>query len=111
MSDLFPPQGQFWNIPVEVEPYTGVPINETGVFTVTVNHPDSEARSFLGSLFGLTWERERRPCLYAGNREAGRADVVEEPNDSIIQGSYTDYRVSGAFATSFIFSQFEDSRC
>lgn len=78
---------------------------------MTVNHPDSEARSFLGYLFELTWERERRPCLYAGNRQAGVADVVEEPNDSIIEGSYTDYRVSGPFSTSFVFSQFEESRC
>ena len=60
----------------------------------------------------MTWEFEERPCLYVGNSQAGplgERDV--DPNDSVIEGSYMDYRVDSMFSSDFKFSHFEETRC
>ena len=41
------PPGQFWNIPISVEPYTGVTRDgSTNVYIVTVTPPNGEQRAF-----------------------------------------------------------------
>lgn len=37
-------------------------------------------------------------------------EVVSE-QDSVIEGSYKDYRLGGLFATQFIYSHFDDELC
>ena len=80
-------------------------------YTVTVNHPGSPPRSFVGIRYSVTWEFEKRPCIYVGNSQAGPIDEVDTPNDSVIEGEYTEYEVASMFATSFKYSHFEDNRC
>ena len=80
-------------------------------YVVTVNYPGSPPRSFVGLLSSVTWEFERRPCIYVGNSQAGPIQEVDAPNDSVIEGEYTDYEVDSMFATDFVYSHFEANRC
>ena len=78
---------------------------------VTVNYPGKEPRSFVGVLASVTWEFEKRPCIYVGNSQAGPIAEVVTPNDSVIEGEYTDYEVTSMFDTGFTYSHFETDRC
>jgi hypothetical protein len=105
--------GQFWNVPVTVEPYEGL-FNgavRSDDFIITVDHPSSEPRSFVGVWNEVTWEFEKRGCYYAGNKQAGELAEVAEPNDPVIEGEYSQYKVDSLFSTGFAFSHFSDSRC
>ena len=60
----------------------------------------------------MTWEFERRPCLYVGRSQAGPlAEEDVDPNDSVIQGTYRDYRVDSMFSSAFTFSHFDEDLC
>ena len=76
-----------------------------------MNYPGSTPRSFVGIASTVTWEFEKRPCLYVGNSQAGPLGEDVVPNDSVIEGVYGDYEVDSMFASNFTFSHFEDSRC
>ncbi len=108
-------EGQFWNVPISVEPFTGQTRDGNAAcdktFVVSVSHPDDTTRSFVACREPFTWDLQRVTCLYAGNRQGGSVYEFESPNDPVIQGTYMDYLVSDAFATSFRFSRFEDSMC
>ena len=80
-------------------------------YVVTVNYPNSPPRSFVGILSTVTWEFEKRPCIYVGNSQAGPISEVDSPNGSVIEGEYTDYEVASMFATDFTYSHFDESRC
>ena len=102
--------GQFWNVPVDVSIYTG-PLRAGSSkaysrYTISVAHPLSPARSFTGIKYNYTWEFDEGVCLYAGNRQAGPIYEVESPNDPVIEGSYTNYIMSDAFATDFAYTRF-----
>ena len=107
--------GQFWNIPINIERYTG-PLQD-GVFTndnyiVSINYPEQEPRRFLAMLDTPLWDKSRKGyCLYAGNSQGGKLVELESPNDSVIEGEYTDYMVSDSFAYEFSYSHFDDSEC
>ena len=107
--------GQFWNIPIDVFPYSGPykdPAEEGLRYVIQVSHPDSaEPRVFTGLFHDLTWEYEEGPCFYAGNRQGGTIMEIDDPNDPVIEGSYLDYRVATAFETDFKYSHFDKSRC
>ena len=105
--------GQFWNVPIDVVEYDGEFGGSTRAndYVVTVNYPNSPPRSFVGILSSVTWEFEKRPCIYVGNSQAGPIVEVDSPNDSVIEGEYTDYEVASMFATEFIYSHFDKSRC
>ena len=100
-------------MPVTVSSYTGLYGGEerTDDYIITVDHPQSEPRRFVGVKYSVTLEYERSVCYYAGNTQAGRLVEVSDPNDSVIEGDYTDYKVDSLFATDFRFSHFDGSRC
>ena len=50
------------------------------------------------------------PCYYVGSAQGGRTAEREE-NESVIEGRYTDYQVTGLFDDDFVYSQFERGRC
>ena len=58
----------------------------------------------------MTWEFEKRPCLYVGNSQASPLGKDVDPNDSAIEGTYGDYEVASMFASNFTFSHFEELR-
>ena len=80
-------------------------------YVVTVNYPGKQPRSFVGVMSSVTWEFEKRPCIYVGNSQAGPIAEVDTPNDSVIEGEYTDYEVASMFDTDFIYSHFDADRC
>lgn len=98
-----------------MEKYTGPTINDgEGIerYVITVTHPDaSRDRSFTGILYQYNWEFERSPCFYVGNQQGGPIYEVEEPNDSVIEGDYEDYRVGGLFETEYKYTRFENNLC
>ena len=82
-------------------------------YVITVRHPGSTPRSFVGIESSVTWELERRPCYFVGNGQAGRLVEVSppDPNDRVIEGKYSDYIVGSLFATDYTYSHFNDSMC
>jgi hypothetical protein len=105
--------GQFWNVPVSIAPFVG-----KDVFGNTLmNHymlnitTSDDRRSYVGMLAKYTWEIEEGPCLYVGDSQSFSIFEVEEPNDGVIQGIYTDYVVSDGFEDNFKFNVFEEGRC
>ena len=103
-------------MPVTISSYTGLIGGEqlSNDYVITVDHPNSPPRSFVGVKYNITWEYEARVCYYAGNRQAGDIyEVAGDPavNDPVIEGSYRDYKVDSLFATDFKYSHFNESRC
>ena len=108
--------GQFWNVPIQVEPYTGPVqegVNGDNYYVITTNHPDEPQRSFVGWLWPLTWEYKLEYCLYAGQNQAGPLyEILDDTvNSPVIFGEYTDYRLDTPYATNFSYSHFEESNC
>ena len=89
----------------------------TDDYLIKVSHPTlsdptlTNERSFVGIKGGVTWEFEKRPCLYVGNSQGGPIDEVVGPNDSVIEVEYTDYKVMDMFSTSYKYNKFEEGKC
>jgi len=99
-------------VPVELDEYTGdVPSDNLTYYRVKVTTANNDEREFVGHLYDTTWDFTPLPCVYAGNRNGGPVVEFEDPNDSVIEGKYTDYETSGLFSTQFRYSQFDTSRC
>ena len=79
--------------------------------TVTVQPPDSSVRQFLGDEYDRTWENEHRPCYYCGSSQGGASNVVSDPDDSVIEGNFKEYRTASINSTAFTHSQFDLARC
>ena len=60
-------------------------------YITTVRYPGTPPRRFVGIESSVTWELERRPCYFVGSGQAGPLVEVSEPNDSVIEGMYSDY--------------------
>ena len=85
---------------------------ENQQYVVNLTHPaTSEPRAFSGYSYQLTWDFKEAACLYVGNRQAGPIAEVDDPNDSVIEGTYKDYRVANAFQTDYEFGLFSEDRC
>ena len=82
----------------------------TDAYTITVNYPDQQ-RQFVGFLYSLNWERKENLCLYVGNRQGGPINEVDNPNDPVLYGEYSDYKVDSIFGTEFNYDHFESARC
>lgn len=81
-------------------------------YSITVTHPDaSRERRFTAILYQFNWEFAKQPCFYAGNQQGGPIAEVMEPNDSVIEGEYSDYQMDGMFATEYKFNHFEEDQC
>ena len=80
-------------------------------FTVTVRYPGSNERRFVALRSSVTWEFEKKPCLYVGNSQAGPLGEVVDPNDSVIEGTYKDYIVESIFSPNFKFAHIDDENC
>lgn len=85
--------------------------NRDMVFVVTVTPPSGHSRRFIGERFARNWDNSAGPCIYVGNAQGGPSGELEDPNDSVIEPSYTSYRLSGLHHTEFAFKQFRDEMC
>jgi hypothetical protein len=95
--------GQFWNIPAMIEE-----LSDPGYFGFTrlprykvTMRRGGRVHSFTAHYYGLTWDREDSPCLYAGDGQGY----------PVIEGSYLDYRVQGLFSTAYKYSAFRSGFC
>ena len=75
-------------------------------YTVTVAPEMSSPRSFVGEFLNLLWDKTKSPCLYAGNAQGGPSEI-DVPSQSVIEGNYRDYMVSGIYETLYKYSQFD----
>ncbi|KAL5468739.1 hypothetical protein EMCRGX_G029850 [Ephydatia muelleri] len=102
--------GQFWNIPISMVHYSGtLPQGYDSIdplYIITINPPHSPSRSFLGEQYGRTWDNTKKTCYYSGGAQGGRTGVAS-PDDSVIEGAYTDYITSDIFSTLFRYNQFQ----
>ncbi len=108
--------GQFWNVPIEIEPFTGIladpKFGNDRHFTIKFSRNSVSETSFTGFLQERTWNHEPFPCLYAGNRQGGPISEVSNPNNPVIEGSYKDYFVPSVFSEeNYKFRLFDDSKC
>ena len=67
----------------------------------------NQQRQLVGSMGSVTWEHQKRKCLYVGDRQGSRgAGLHGGPNDPVIEGIFTEYMVNGPFDTDFKYAQF-----
>ena len=103
--------GQFWKTDVSAEKYHVTPKDnippDARHFAVTVNKASGKQRRFFAYLYGRTWDRKQKPCLYAGSSQGGRTWEVSSLNGSVIEGRYNDYIVDGLLDPKFEYSQFQ----
>lgn len=114
----FPNAGQFWNIPMTIEPFvtTTTPLTLISLpppYTVTLSPPSSHPRQFLARLHSNTWDKRGEVCYYAGSAQGGALGQIESPHlrDSVIEGRYTDYIMGSLFETQFPYTRFDSSEC
>lgn len=102
---FFSSAGQFWNVPVAISS------TPSGQFFVDVNSPQaSNHRRFPARRYSMTWDHHHKTCYYAGNSQGG-PEASRNQNESVIEGSYTDYQTGGLFDTQFKFEKFKDEVC
>ena len=97
--------GQFWDVPISINSSA-----EDGVF-VDINDIDApNYRHIPARKHSLTWDHFHQTCYYVGNSQGG-PEKSRNQEESVIEGSYTDYETSGLFDTGFLHEQFEDGIC
>ncbi len=75
------------------------------LFAINITTTASRSRSYISVLGLLTREQDEGPCLFV---RGNQSDAIERPNDdSIIEGHYLDYIVSGAFFDDFNYGMFD----
>lgn len=76
-------------------------------YVITFTQSDGNVRKVPAKLHSRTWSSSQvSPCLYAGDSEGGYLFEVEEPNDSLLEGSYQDYVMATMFSTNYKYSKF-----
>ena len=108
--------GQFWSAAISSKAFEG---DRTGLipgydpYTMTVEYPQAtEVRTFVGVLIPRLWNHDSAQCIYAGNSQGGSTGTgPSAPMDSVIEGEYRDYRVTGLFGVDFLYSKFETKMC
>nr|WNS50027.1 Na-Ca exchanger/integrin-beta4-like protein [Halisarca dujardinii] len=103
--------GQFWNVPIGIEPYTGVfdgkQLNkDDGVYLVHVAYPGSQNRTFVAEFRPRAWD-SKVPCLYAGNSMAGPMAEAPQYRDNVIDGAVNSYNVDNLFTTDYQHSKYK----
>ena len=100
--------GQFWNVPVDISQYEGTTPDDSPYYLVRVTPPNGKPRQFVANLHPQTWDLSQVSCLYAGNSQGGTLGEFGDANNPVVEGHYSDYMVTGLFATQFKYSQFKN---
>lgn len=112
---LFTHPGQFWNVPITVQPYEyrgHIPteLDVHSLYSVCVLHPSdpSRDRKFVAEFSTQKWDFSTDTCFYSGNIQGGKLLEIKDDdfNDPVIEGDYEEYIVPGLFMNSFKYSQF-----
>ena len=111
--------GQFWGIPININPYRGVwrgsftPLSARWNITMMPTAPASP-RSFAAILGSRTWTHDGRPvipnsvCLYAGDSQGGPLGEARNFDfGPVVEGHYTEYICEGGiYDTTFTYSKY-----
>jgi hypothetical protein len=100
--------GQFWHLRFHQEAFAGKFNSggtQEGAFQITTPI-ELGSRSFICLQHLLTWDGREDTCYYAGSKQAGAMNYIPAPEDTIIEGDYTDYMVDHDFDADFTFSVF-----
>ena len=65
----------------------------TDAYTMNHSKLSCQQRQFVGFLYSLNWELNENWCLYVGNRQGGPINEVDNLNDPMLQGEYSEYKV------------------
>ena len=84
-------------------------VSKSNHYAVTVSAP-GDTRRFFAWKKDQTWEKKKMNCLYSGNGQGGPLKEVTSLPDSVIQGTYDEYEVSGLFDPNFKYEMF-NSQC
>ena len=101
--------GQFWGVPFKLVPTKG------GNYTITMYPPGgARNRTMLAQVYDTTWTLMGVPaipisrCLYVGSRQAG---AWPSDSDSVIEGTWEDYRTDSLFDTTWKYSRYKEQTC
>lgn len=108
--------GQFWNIPTSVEHFrTEIPNNvkedydANELYLVKVTTPTTvHPRQFIGERFEQIWNHNYQSCIYVGNSQGGNLVDIPGPQDTVIEGVFSDYIIKdGLFGIQYKYNHFD----
>ena len=87
-----------------------VPDNNHYAVTVSTPDDDTSLRRFFAWKAPRTWDKKSMSCLYSGNAQGGPLREVTSLSDSVIQGTYNEYKVNSLFDPEYKYEMF-NSQC
>ena len=100
-------------MPANITKYSGQLSSDIGSdldFYIVSLGESFRRRRFVGIMHERTWS-EKGICLFVGNRQGGSIGEVEDPNDPVIEGVYSDYIINSKFETDFENAVFKKEKC
>lgn len=81
-------------------------------YKIELQPKNKPTRTFIGFLEDVTWDFTPQQCLYVGNAQGGPINEAAdgEPNDSLIEGDYTQYIMDSSYDVGFTYQHF-NSQC
>ena len=101
--------GQFWGVPFKLGPTI------EGNVTIIMYPPGgARNRTMLAQVYGTTWTLNGVPaiphsrCLFVGSQQAG---AWPSYYDSVIEGTWQDYRTDSLFDTTWTYTRYREQIC
>ena len=101
--------GQFWGVPFKLGPTI------KGNVTITMYPPGgARNRTMLAQVHETTWTLNGVPaiprsrCLFVGSQQAG---AWPSNSDSVIEGTWQDYRTDSLFDTTWTYTRYREQTC
>ena len=101
--------GQFWGVPFKLVPTSGHNYN------ITMYPPGAgRNRTMFAFPHGSTWTQNGVPaipsssCLFVGSAQAG---AFPSDSDSVIEGTWEDYRTDSLFDTTWKYTRYREQIC
>ena len=101
--------GQFWGVAFKLGPTIG------GNVTITMYPPGgAKNRTMLAQVHETTWTQMGMPaiprsrCLFVGSNQAG---AWPSDSDSVIEGTWQDYRTDSLFDTTWTYTRYREQIC
>ena len=101
--------GQFWGVPFKLVPASGHSYN------ITMYPPGAARnRTMFAYVHETTWTQmgvpaiPRSSCLFVGSQQAG---AWPSDSDSVIEGTWADYRTDSLFDTTWTYTRYKEQIC
>lgn len=84
---------------------------QNGEVFIELFHSTNPSYRFIpAELAPRTWDHTQATCYYVGDSQGGPSHS-RDPVESVIEGNVYQYETNSLFATSFMYSNFEESIC